>query len=299
MKALILTLILTSNNSYAKIIDKIVATINDHPIMLSEVIRLKKTISARKTIAPDVYSNIDKSIKSITKHIIQQKIIYHKLEEIGYVVNDNQVENHIKQLEKRLSLSRKELIKFLKQKNMYFYEYFETIREAIQFKLLTSKIISPYVSISDQDVKNIFYQKKSNITSTKYDIIDYSIDKKKINYSSFLKAIKSYRRNGILTKKYSSLKETDINDISLESMNKKIKNIIKITGKNEFSKVVYLNGKHHIFYVKNKKITASEEFLSNKDKIKLKLYISSMKKAFKGWIKKEKLKHHIKFFSSI
>ena len=49
---------LGSQNTEAKLLDKIAGVINDQVYSLSELTRIRKTIQARKTIAPFIYLSL-------------------------------------------------------------------------------------------------------------------------------------------------------------------------------------------------------------------------------------------------
>ena len=52
---------------------------------------------------------------------------------------------------------------FLKSNDLTFNEYFEVIRETIEFNIFNGRVIQPLITITDQEVKNLFYkQNKSN-----------------------------------------------------------------------------------------------------------------------------------------
>ena len=72
----------------AKILDKIVAVVDDKIITLSMVKRIQSNLEIRRNIAPFVYSNPKLSNREIADNIINTKVIRDKLAEFGYVVSD-------------------------------------------------------------------------------------------------------------------------------------------------------------------------------------------------------------------
>ena len=107
---------------------------------------------------------------------IKQFLIRDEISRTGYVINDNQVESQIKETEKRIGTTRKELLKFLKRHKITFEEYFEITRATIEYNIFTSKIIAPLVSVTDQEIKNTFYKRniKNKALDLKYTLVDFS-----------------------------------------------------------------------------------------------------------------------------
>ena len=84
---------------------------------------------------------------------INRFLIRAKLEELGYVVDDDQVEGQIKSTEDRLRLNRAALLSFLQSNGLTFDEYFEVIRESIEFNIFFSRVIQPLITVTDQGGK--------------------------------------------------------------------------------------------------------------------------------------------------
>ena len=132
-----ITFIFTTSTQIAsaKLLDKVLAVINDEVITLSLVKRISENLVARRNIAPQIYQKDEYTEKELVTLRIQRALVREKLKEIGFDVSDEQVEVQIKQTEQNLNLDRRALLEFLSASNMTFDEYFELIREAIEFKL--------------------------------------------------------------------------------------------------------------------------------------------------------------------
>ena len=89
-------LLILSLNSSAKLLDKIAGVINDKVFSLSELKRIQSTVSARKEIAPFIYTKNKYTINDILKLQHRVFIVKDKLSEQGFVVSDDSVEARIK-----------------------------------------------------------------------------------------------------------------------------------------------------------------------------------------------------------
>ena len=163
----------------AKLLDKISAIIDDNIITLSQISRISKNLAIKKNVAPMIYDKASPTTEDLINISINKFLIRTKLTELGYSITDDQVESQIKANEKRLNVDRKSLMNFLKQQGSTFDEYFETLREAIEYSYFINRVISPTISVSEQDVKNTYF--KNNIKDArlnfKYTLIDYAISK--------------------------------------------------------------------------------------------------------------------------
>ena len=163
----------------AKLLDKVSGVINDKVFTLSEIERVQNTVDIRREIAPFIYNQPNYNKKDILNLLQNLFIIRDKLSELGYVISDDAVESRINETEKGLGLNRKELLKFLESKGISFNEYFEILREAMEYNVFNGRVIAPLVTITDQEMKNLYYKKTKNKNKGYYHRLYYIIIIKK------------------------------------------------------------------------------------------------------------------------
>ncbi len=289
------------NQANAVLLDKMVSVFNDKIITQSMVTRLKNTYEARKYLAPQIYNLENKDTKSIIEHFIKRLIIREKLKSLGIEIKDNFVKSNIQRIMSNLNLNHDQLLSFLDSKNITYPEYFEVMREGMEFQEFYIKFINPLITISDQEIKNLFFKKNSNdkTISYKYNIIDYNIPGESINSVSqenLLKAVKKLQKNIPLSKNFSKLEKNVLGDLNEDDLSNKIKILLKPLGEGEFSKPFLSNGLIHIFYVKSKNLTESGAFKREKNIIRAEISAIKAKKVLKSWFIREKSKFFIKYF---
>lgn len=290
-----MTLSLTSQ---AKLLDKVAGVVNDKTFTLSELKRVQQTISARKEIAPFIFIKKKYSLKDILNIEQHIYIIKDKLSEMGFVVSDDSVESRILETEKRLGLRRADLLVFLESKDISFNEYFELIRNATEFNIFNRRIISPLVNITEQEVKNEYYKMNSSnkALSFKYNIIDFYLPESRVakndkNHLPYI--LEEYQKTGNIPAIYKSIETTHLGDVSDDDLPKDLSALLKKTNEGSFSKVYTKNNLVHIFYLKTKDLTASQDFLKMKDRIYNKIYMKRSKIITKIWFNKETLNYYI------
>lgn len=294
----LLTLLAFSFNVKAELLDKIAGVINDKIYSLSELERVQKSISARREIAPFIYTNKSYTINDILK--LQQKlfIVKDKLSELGFVVSDDSVEDRIKDTERRLGLRRADLLEFLKSKGISFAEYFELIREATEYNIFNRRIISPLVNITEQEIKNYYYKMNSSnkALSFKYEIIDFYLPENRVSKSDLSRMtsiLEEYQKTGNIPSIYKDIETTNLGNVSDDDLPKELSSILKITDEGAFSMPYLKSNLVHLFFVKKKDLTASQDFLTKKEMIQNKIYESRSSVVTANWFSREALNYYI------
>lgn len=294
-----LLLVLAFTNVEAKLLDKIVAIVNDNIITLSQISRVSKNLEIKKSVAGMIYDKASYTDAELVDIAINKFLIRAKLTELGYTITDDQVEAQIKANEKRLNVDRRSLMNFLKQQGSTFDEYFETLREAIEYSYFINRVIAPAIAISEQDIKNTYF--KNNIKDSrlnfKYSLIDYTISKDvmpKLNKGQLEEVVKQYRVNGVIPEAFKTMSANHLEDITEEGLAPELKQLLKQTDEGALSTAIILNGANHVFYVSKKDLVESEEFTKQKDVIRDKLFEAAVKTEALLWFERERNKHYIK-----
>lgn len=294
-----IVLLCFQTNLEAKLLDKISAIVDDNIITLSQVNRTSKNLAIKKNVAPMIYDKSSFTNEELTNILINKYLIRSKLTELGYAITDDQVESQIKSNEKRLNVDRKSLMNFLKEQNTTFDEYFETLREAIEYSYFINRVISPTIAISEQDVKNTYF--KNNLKDTrlnfKYTLVDYAIQKDsapKLGKGQLEEVVRQYRINNILPEAFSTISSANLDEITEEGIESELKNLLKQTDEGALTSMILLNGKYHVFYIAKKDLVESEAFSKQKDAIRENLTAEAIKTESQIWLEREHNKHYIK-----
>lgn len=306
MKFLILTIILGMSSAFAqasksseKLLDKIVAVVNTRVISLSEVKRMEDTLEARKEVSPLIYSEKTYDQKKLLDIMIKSFIIRDKINAQGYVINDDAVESRIKMTEERLGLKRADLLNFLKSKGLTYEEYFEIIRETMEYNLFAQRIIAPLISVTEQEIKNEYYRRNStnNALSFKYNLVDFYIPESKLldkSENKFLAVLKDYQLTGKLPEEYRELESNNLENLNEDGLSKDLAGVLKVTAEGSFSKAISLNNYLHVFYVQKKDLVESQDFLKFKDQIQNEIFMNKGKSVSANWFDREYSNYYIK-----
>lgn len=299
MKTLLLiAMMVGSTLTHAKLINKVAGIINDEVYTLGQLQRTQKTIEARRKIAPSLYTKEVNTLKELLELEQEVFIIRNKLSEIGIQVTDDTVEGQIQKIEKDKNLRRSDLLDFLESVGLSFNEYFELTRQNIEFSIFNSRIMAPLISITDQELKNLFYKRsdKKNTFSFIFTVIDFAIPLSKEvsdNLDHITKDLLTYRRTGTLPSYLKDLQSNDLGVLSGEDLPKDLRETLRGTVESEFSEVYVKDGVAHNFFVRKKELKESQAFLSQKDMLYNELYIKKSKTIKQSWFNKEKINFYI------
>jgi peptidyl-prolyl cis-trans isomerase SurA len=300
--SLFLTMSFVYNNeahAQDKLLDKLVAVVNTRVISLSEVSRMEDTLNARKEVSPMVYNEPKDDKKKLLDIVIKSFIIRDKINAQGYVINDDAVESRIKMTEERLGLKRADLLNFLKTKGLTYEEYFEIIRETMEYNVFASKIIAPLVSVTEQEIKNEYYRRNSsnNALSFKYNLVDFYIKESVLvdkNEDRFLSVLKDYQLSGKLPEEYRDLESNNLDQLNEDGLTKELAAILKNTSEGSFSKASSINGYLHVFYVQKKDLVESQDFSRIKEQIQNDIFMEKGQSVTNNWFDREFSNYYIK-----
>ena len=156
----------------ATLIDKITGVVNGDVILLSDVERFERTITLRKELDPLFGFSEELEGAKATREKILDFLIQEKLITQNFKIADSEVEQEIQGVQHSNNLDREQLLEFLKTKGFTFPEYFELMRVGLAKRNLLDREIRTRVNVSDDDVRNYFY---NNAMKTSKVPLEYSL----------------------------------------------------------------------------------------------------------------------------
>jgi peptidyl-prolyl cis-trans isomerase SurA len=297
--------LLISANSWSKskgtLLDKVMAVIDDKIVTKSVVDRVSSTVKQRKLMAPMIFKKNKYSDKEILEIIIQQHLMRSNLKEVGYVINDDQVESSINSRQKQIGVDREQLIAQLNQFSISFDEYFEIIRSTIEHNVFNDKVINPLVNVTEQEVKNRFYEKnsKNRSLSFNYTLVDFSIPSllvNKKNSKSMHLDLAKYQKSGNLPEYLREIDTNTIENVSEDGIMSAIRNALKGVQEGKFTKAINISESWHVFFIKKKDLKESDFFRQRRPFLRRELREKAAVKVRDLWFKREANSHFIKYF---
>jgi peptidyl-prolyl cis-trans isomerase SurA len=167
MLAFLLLLSASVEARAAVTIDRLEASVNASLILLSDVRKFRQTMPLRSQLDPlfagtAVASQGNKATDAdIVQFLVDERLIAQQ-----FPVTDSEVEQEINSIQANNKIDRGALKAALQEQGFTFEDYFELIRTSAAKRNLIDRDIRTKVSISDDDVKNYFYNHYSKSSST-------------------------------------------------------------------------------------------------------------------------------------
>nr|BET44365.1 MAG: peptidylprolyl isomerase SurA [Candidatus Aschnera chinzeii] len=225
-------------------IDKIVAIVNNDIILISDVNKLLSLI--KKNIDIKTQQLDDKILfQKILKRLIINKIILQKAQNIKLDINDNTLNNIIKNIALQNHLTLNQLKHKLISEGINLKEYYDNIREEIMITEIQRQEISKRIKISSHEIDLLESQINTSINQN---------SKININYI-FIPISNDISYQEKINKIVLQIKqENSFNALNLQKLNKIFKNIKVIT--NDWKKIKELPNEliDHIKYAKKNDI---------------------------------------------
>lgn len=170
LRALLVSVLLVglaSGAASAALLDRLEASVNSSLILLSDVRKFRETAKLRQQLDP-LFAGTSVAAKGegastseIVSFLIDEKLILQQ-----FPVGDAEVETEINSIQANNRISREQLRSALKEQGFDFEDYFELIRSSASKRNLIDRDIRTKVTISDDDVKNYFYNHYAKSAST-------------------------------------------------------------------------------------------------------------------------------------
>ena len=154
---LLFFIILSTNNTflYSDVVNSIVATVGSIPITYEDFISRKAflTIQAR-SLGQKVTD------KMVYKDLVEERIMYLKLKEFNYTIEDTDVTRRLENIAKQYNLTISQFERQLKSEGISYEEYRNSIKKQIAIENLSGLVINN-AEVSDEEADE-FYKKTKN-----------------------------------------------------------------------------------------------------------------------------------------
>lgn len=285
--------------SSAEVLDKIAAIFNDRTISLSQVQRVQDNLTARRNISPQIYQNESYTLEELIDIMIERLLIRERLSDIGYVITDDQVESQIRGTEERLGLRRADLLEFLESNQTTFDEYFEIIRETIEFNVFNSRIIEPLINITEQEIKNTYYQQNvdNRTIAFNYHLVNFSMPKEQMTASmqdEFVEVLIELQERGRLPERFRNVRTADLGQVTEDGISDVILDSIRNVNEGEFSDPILIGNDYHVFFIKGRDVVESSHYRRARESIYHQLYQNAFNRTAELWYQRQANRHFIK-----
>jgi peptidyl-prolyl cis-trans isomerase SurA len=295
-----------------KLLDKVVAVVNNDIITLYELNKVLKPFSEKieKQNLPNKEKAMANAKRQTLERLIEKTLINQEAVKLNISVEKSRVDSSIVEFKKRNNLTDTGFKKFLRRQDITYQEYRAQIKEYIIRNLLLkhevrSKVVITKEEITEHYNKNIDkYSKKKryHLYNIVMQIKNFEDDKKKERVFKKIAEVYNKIKNGAsftdMAVRYSEASNAssggDLGKISSDLLSDKIKNAVSKIKPREITPVIETEQGLQIFYLKEIEELKIETFEDIASVIEAELYQQRLEKKFDTWIADLKKKAYIK-----
>ncbi len=176
-------LVVSPSASATQVIERVEASVNSLLVLLSDISNFRAHLKLRSQLdplfagTPIAAKGAQASDADIREFLIDEKLIVE-----AFPASDQDVEQEINSIQNNNRIDRDTLRRALKDQGFSFGQYFELIRVSISKRNLIERDIRTKVSVSEDDVKNFYYNKYAKNSSVP---LNYHIQLISVSISNF------------------------------------------------------------------------------------------------------------------
>ncbi|WP_022854161.1 SurA N-terminal domain-containing protein [Thermodesulfatator atlanticus] len=278
--------------SQAKIVDRIVAVVNDDVITLSELDQaaaplFKQYLQGVKD--PIQREQIKQEIrKKVLKQLIDEKLIEQEIEKRGIKASDEEIKTFIEHFKQQNGLDDKELRKLLASQGLTFDEYRKQVAKQIKrIKLVQSRI--QQIVVTPEEIERYYRKHYLSEQKTKYElaaIITNGKDAEKRIQKAYQELLAG-KHFAQVAEKYSDIPESGkgLGSFSLDELAPQVRKTLAGLKPGAFSKPIKVGNSWQIFRIINVKKEGTKALTEVKKEIENKLRQEKIDQALNNWLK--------------
>jgi peptidyl-prolyl cis-trans isomerase SurA len=264
-----------------KIVDKVVATVENQPITAYEITNIAGFYNAKDS-------------KSLIDGVVDDYVVMHYAKNMGIVVTDEDVDDYIDRLAKSNSVKKDEFLKKVKASGVDMDYYKEGIRLQIYKQKFALKMFAPTIKISKEDIERYYALHKQQLNPGVMLVVSIISTKNKNTAKLVYKGLSKGGSFEKLKEQFSMDKEKQ-KVIPASAFNKQIRSKLLGLKKGEYSDIIESNGVYYIAKLLDKK-TASVDDQVIEENVKNILFMKRVESKLNSWLKMVKMRTGIEIF---
>lgn len=303
----LLTLLIASGTTQAKVIEQIEVIVNDEIITSGDIESYKKRLKSGALVDDALVQLTDveklkKDSEALRNHMINERILDSEVKKQGLEVTIERVEQEMRDVAQRNGMSRSQLRDALAQQGVKFSDYQDFIKTSLGRQSLIEKEVSSRIKISDEDISS-YYLKEKGIQSSQ--VFEYNLahilflpqnggeDAAKQRAEEVLKRLKN---SSMTFEKMAAQYSEDPNfaqggllgSFKAGEMLKEIEQAVRGLPAGEISGIVKTRVGYHILKVLKRTLVENPAIEKEKMRIRNLLYVDAFKKQLQLWLERKR-----------
>jgi parvulin-like peptidyl-prolyl isomerase len=292
---------LIATPSYAKILDKIIAVVNDEVITQSEIDSMLYPLYLQYSqiykTDKEVYENLDKSRAEILKQLVHDKLILSEARKLEVTVSEEEIDERIEIVKKELADKGTSFEDLMKQQKLTSGDIRRKYREQIMIQKVIDRQVRRMIDIQPSEA-TIYYQDHIEDYAQPEQVAVYAImiklrsERTPIECRQLAADVRKMASEGRdfqeLAKNYSedSYRDAggDLGFIRRGQLLKEIDSAIFFLKVGGISDVIETPIGYHIFKVYDRKEESIVPFEEVREKVHMAIYGTKVQKKFEDWL---------------
>lgn len=286
----------------SEVIDKTVAIVNTEAILLSDLHQLVSRLS-RAAMVDDLLL-LDFSMETLKKDpklqlqfLINQKVIDSEVKRLNLSVTMDRVDQEIREIAKRNSLSKDDLLKTIQAQGIDLAEYQSFMKEKIERQSVIEQEVTSKIRLSDEDVAAYYSSAAGKTLKQTYEYTLSHIffspqnggaDAALTRAKKVLAEIRSGKSfDGLLAKSTEDSSSSNgglLGVFHSGEFSSEMELAVSKLSAGEVSDIVRSRTGYHIIRVVGKKLVTDPEFEKSKEKYRTALFERDFKRQLRTWI---------------
>jgi peptidyl-prolyl cis-trans isomerase SurA len=286
----------------AKVVDKIVAIVNDQPITMSDVDKFRKRLTTGGLVDDALMKLVDsqnliKDKSALLNHLIDERLIDSEVKRKSMEVTIERVEQEIRTIAKNNGISRDQLRDALKAKGVSMSQYQDFIKTSLERQGLIEREVTSKIRISDEDVSSFYLAKKgpSGAQIFEYSLSHILFTPKKGGDEAALSRARSVEEKLKSGQSFEKLAEQfsedpnftkggNLGTFKAGEMSKDFDEAVRKLSPGEVSGVIKTAQGYHLIKVNKRTLISDPRLDEQREDIRRTLYADAFKRQFRLWL---------------
>lgn len=305
---------LFSQNTFSKeVVNKILVTVNNEIILLSDFKKLQERLTKPGAIDETLLlgekaENLKNNKTAQLDFLIREKLVESEIKKQNLSITDDRVESEMGQMAKKSQMSRSDFDKFIVKQGFSVEEYKAILKNRIERQSFFESEIVSKLRITDEDAYGEYQMKnpnyRPNVNEFKIAQIFFSSKKGGVaaaeeRANQILARIRRGEKFETLANQFNETpganKDGLLGTFKSGEFLPEIENAVSTLKPDEVSSLIKGKSGFHIVKVLSKKMTLDPNFLKMKEMIKASLVEKNFQRQLKNWFESKKQDAYIKY----
>jgi peptidyl-prolyl cis-trans isomerase SurA len=294
--ALVICFVLATVPGERKLVDRIVAVVNDEIITLSELDAATKPYMEPNADA----QKQDATYKNVLEQLISEKLLSQQINEAKITADDEEVERAIKDILRQNNITEDELRQAVEARGMAMNQYREDLKQQlIRLKIIDLKVRSR-VQISDAEVKAEFDRLNANepreeLVSLRHIFFRWGESPDPAERARVLKAARDARDRVTKGEDFAEVAKAvsqgptaasggDLGEVSKKGLLPELSQVVERAGVGEISEPIETKNGVHVVRVDARRLKDATPFAEARNPIYQRLYTQEVDRQMKVWV---------------